>query len=137
MWKKIEVTQEDIDRGRIADPRNCAIAVVLKDEEAYEISVAGFIVIGKDGYKATPEVRRWISAFDRGKAVKPITIEFVPYKFGETPNGGTYNRGKGRDPVFICGEARMAGEDNSPVPLSKKQLHADAEHLAAFIGKKG
>ena len=47
MWE-IENTQQDIDRGRIADPRNCAIAVVLKDEVAYEISVAGFIVIGKD-----------------------------------------------------------------------------------------
>ena len=135
MWK-IEVTQEDIDRGRIADTRNCAIAVVLKDEEAYEISVAGYIVIGKDCYKATSEVRRWIAAFDRGKAVKPITIEFVPYKFGENYNGGTYNLGKGRETVFICGEARMAGEDNGRVPLSKKQLHADAEHMAAFVGKK-
>ena len=127
MWKKIEVTQEDIDRGRIADSRNCAIAVVLKDEEAYEISVAGLIVIGKDGYKATPELRRWIAAFDRGKAVKPITIEFVPYKFGENHNGGTYNFGKGRETVFICGDARVAGKDNGRVPLRKKQLHADEQ----------
>lgn len=137
MWTGvIEVTQEDIDRGRIADPNNCAIAVVLKDEEAYEISVAGYIVIGKDCYRASPELRRWISAFDKGKAVKPITIEFVPYKFGENYKGGTYNLGKGRGTVSICGDARVAGEDNGRVPLRKKQLHADAEHMAAFVGKK-
>ena len=131
MWT-IEVTQEDIDRGRIADPNNCAIAVVLKDEEAYDVSVASLIVIGKDNYKATPEVVRWWSAFDRDRtSVKPITIEFVPYEFGKT-----IRRGKGRKPLFLHGEARVAGEDNGRVPLRKKQLHADAEHMAAFVGKK-
>ena len=92
--------------------------------------------MGKTCYKATSEVRRWIGAFDRGKAVKPITIEFVPYKFGETHHYGKYYDEK-KQPIIICGEARMAGADNGPVPQSKKQLHADAEHLAAFIGKKG
>ena len=145
MWT-IEITQEDIDRGRIADTRNCAIAVVLKDGEAYEISVAGLIVIGKDRYKATLELRRWISAFDSGEAVMPITIELVPYQFAKRISVH-YVRADDRRKLVctgpasglidICGEARMAGEDNGRVPLSKKQLHADAEHLDAFIGKKG
>ena len=108
MWT-IEITQEDIDRGRIADPFGCAIAVALKDILAYDISVAGLIKIGKDYYKATPEVVRWWSAFDKDKkSVKPINIELVPYKFGKT-----YHYGKKKQPIIICGEARAAGENNA------------------------
>lgn len=114
---KIEITQEDIDRGRIADPNNCAIAVVLKDGEAYEISVAGLIVIGKDRYKATPELQRWINAFDSGEAVMPITIELVPYQFAKRISV-CYVRADDRRKlastgptsglIDICGEARVA-----------------------------
>ncbi|MDE0183838.1 MAG: hypothetical protein OXP71_00110 [Candidatus Poribacteria bacterium] len=121
MWT-IEITQEDIDRGRIADMRSCAIAVVLKDGQAYEISVAGLIVIGKDRYKATRELRRWISAFDSGKAVMPITIELAPYQFAKRISV-RYVRAEDRRQlvsvgpasglVDICGEARVAGVDSA------------------------
>ena len=121
MWT-IEITQEDIDRGRIADTRSCAIAVVLKDGQAYEISVAGLIVIGKDRYKATPELRRWISAFDSGKAVMPITIELVPYQFAKRVSvryvraddrRKLVSTGPASGLIVICGEARVAGEANT------------------------
>ena len=73
--EKIAVTQEDIDRGIVRDARGCAIAVALKDILAYDISVTNVILIGKDYYKATPDVVRWWSAFDKDKkSVKPITI---------------------------------------------------------------
>ena len=56
----------------------------------------------------------------------------MPYEIGEP-----YRYGNKKQPIILCGEARVAGVDNGSVPQSKKQLHADAEHLAAFIGKKG
>ena len=76
---KIQITQQDIDNAMKDHAFGCAIALGLKQEFAYEISVSasGCICIGKDYYLGTPEVRRWISDFDRGKPVKPITIELV------------------------------------------------------------
>ena len=107
--EKIEVTQEHIDRGRIADPFGCAIAEASKDILAYDVSVTDLILIGKDYYKATPEVVRWFRAFDKDKqSVKPITVELVPYKFGEGCNSGKYYDKK-KQPIIICGEARVAG----------------------------
>ena len=111
--ERIEVTQEDIDRAQVRSARGCAIAVALKDILAYDISVTNLIVIGKDYYKATPEVVRWWSAFDKDKkSVKPITIELVPYKFGETHHYGKYYDDK-KQPIIICGEARVAGVDGA------------------------
>ena len=99
---KIQITQQHIDTGRVGDAFNCAIAVGLKQEFAYEISVTGVIQIGKDDYQATREVVRWFGDFDKGRKVKPITIELVSYPFGIT------YRPKGRQPITRCGEARVA-----------------------------
>ena len=99
----IEITQEHIDTGRVGDAFNCAIAVGLKQDFAYEISVTSMIVIGKDAYRATPEVVRWFGDFDRGRPVKPITIELV----SSDCDMGTYRR-KGREPIPICGIAQVA-----------------------------
>ena len=128
--ERIEVTQEDIDRAQVRSARGCAIAVALKDILAYDIAVAGYIVIGKDHFRATAAVLRWIRAFDNGKAVMPITIEIVPYEFPETQYvvyvsdvefrksvgidpalWRQKHHGKKRHPIDICGEARVAGED--------------------------
>lgn len=100
---KIQITQEHIDTGKVGNAFNCAIAVGLKQEFAYEISVTSMIVIGNDCFRAEPEVVRWFSDFDRGRPVKPITIELVSSPFGM----GTYRR-KGRQPIPICGMARVA-----------------------------
>lgn len=99
----IQITQEHIDTGKVGDAFNCAIAVGLKGEFAYEISVTSMIVIGNDAYQAEPEVVLWFANFDMGRPVKPITIEFVSEPFGM----GTYRR-KGRQPIPICGRARVA-----------------------------
>ena len=99
---KVPITQQHIDTGRVGDAFNCAIAVGLKQEFAYEISVTGVIQIGKDDYQATPEVIRWFRNFDRGRPVKPITIELVSYSFGKA------YRPKGRKPIQVCGIARIA-----------------------------
>ena len=107
MSEKIQITQEHIDTGRVGDAFNCAIAVGLKGEFAYDISVTSMIVIGKGAYQATPEVIRWFGDFDMGKPVKPITIELVSEPFGR----GTYRR-KGRQPIPICGEARVVDSQN-------------------------
>ena len=103
MSEKIQITQEHIDTGRVGDAFNCAIAEGLKQEFAYEISVTSMIVIGNDAYRATSEVVRWFGNFDRGRPVKPITIELVSEPFGR----GTYRR-KGHQPIPICGIARVA-----------------------------
>ena len=103
MSEKIQITQEDIDKGVRRNASNCAIAVGLKEEFAYEISVTNMIVIGNDAYQAEPEVVRWFANFDMGRPVKPITIELVSEPFGR----GTYER-KGRQPIPICGIARIA-----------------------------
>ena len=103
MSEKIQITQEDIDNGVKGNPFNCAIAVGLKQEFAYEIDVTSWIHIGKDYYRAMPEVIRWFSDFDMGKPVKPITIElvqaYVPKIYHPKP--------RGRYPVQVCGIARV------------------------------
>ena len=99
---KIQITQQHIDTGRVGDAFNCAIAVGLRQEFAYEIGVASWIRIGKDNYQAMPEVVRWFGDFDMGRPVNPITIELVSYPFGRT------YRPRGRQPIPICGVARVA-----------------------------
>ena len=49
---KIEITQQDIDNSMKDHVSGCAIALGLKQEFAYEISVSasGWICIGKDHY---------------------------------------------------------------------------------------
>ena len=81
------------------DAFGCAIAVALKQEFAYEISVTNVIQIGKDNFRATPGVVRRFGDFDKGRTVKPITIELVSYPFART------YRLKGRQPIPICGVA--------------------------------
>ena len=99
---KIQITQQDIDNGKVRDVSGCAIATALQQELAYEIKVAGLILIGKDYYQATPELVRGIKDFDKGEGVKPITIELVPYKFAKI------YRPRGRQPIGIHGEAHVA-----------------------------
>ena len=106
MSEKIHITQEDIDKGVQRSASNCAIAVGLKGEFAYDISVTSMIVVGNDAYQAEPEVIRWFGNFDRGRPVKPITVELVSEPFGR----GIYRR-KGRQPIPICGIARVAHSD--------------------------
>ena len=101
MSEKIQITQEDIDKGVRRNASNCAIAVGLKQEFAYNISVTDVIRIGNDNYQATPEAVRWFANFDLGRPVKPITIELVSYPFGKV------YRPKGRKPIHVCGIARV------------------------------
>ncbi len=102
MSMKIQITQQDIETGKVRDVFGCAIAVALKQEFAYEISVTSVIRIGNDCFQATPEVVRWFGDFDKGRKVKPIAIELVSYPFGR----GTYHP-KDQQPIPICGEARV------------------------------
>ena len=118
---RIEITQQDIDNGRKGYTRGCAIALGLKHDFAYELSVSrGWIWIGKDYYQTTPEVRRWIADFDRGKPVKPITIElfqtYVPEEsrpkfFVQTSDRLGFHKAR-RTPappdLQVCGIARIA-----------------------------
>ena len=101
MSEKKQITQEDIDRGVRRSASNCAIAVGLKEEFAYDISVTDVIRIGKDYYRAMPEVIRWFLDFDMGRPVKPITIELVAYRFARK------YQPKGRKPIPIYGEAHV------------------------------
>ena len=102
MSMEIQITQQDIDNGIRRNASNCAIAVGLKQEFAYDISVTDVIRIGNDPYQATPEVVRWFLDFDRGRPVKPITIELVSYPFGKIYHP------KGRRPIHVCGIAHVA-----------------------------
>ena len=73
---KIRITQQDIDNGRKGYTRGCAIALALKEEFVFA-SVSGWVHVDGKYYLAQDEVRDWISDFDRGKPVKPITIELI------------------------------------------------------------
>ena len=106
MSEKIQITQQDIDRGVRRNASNCAIAVGLKQEFAYDISVSSVIRIGNDNYQATPEVVRWFANFDLDRPVKPITIELVSYPFGKIYHP------KGRKPIHVCGVARGANSQS-------------------------
>ena len=118
---KIQITQQDIDNAMRDHAFDCAIALGLQQEFAYKISVSGaWIWIGKDYYRATPEVRSWIADFDRDKPVKPITIELVqahvpekyrPKFFVHTPhrlNTRKARRTPAPPDLQVCGIARIA-----------------------------
>ena len=72
MNKKIRITPQDINNGRKDYAPGCAIAVALNREFDYEISVSGWIRVGKDYYQAQDDVLDWIANFDTDKPVKPI-----------------------------------------------------------------
>ena len=104
MSMKIQITQQNIDNGVKGHASGCAIALALKQEFAYEIGVTSWIQIGKDYYRATPKVVRWFGDFDKGRKVKPITIELVQ---GHVPQ--IYHpKPRGRYPIQVCGTARVA-----------------------------
>ena len=94
MKMKVPITQQDINIGKMRNSSNCAIALALKREFAYDMNVLGLvgdlIQIGKDGYQAMPEVIRWVANFDRGRPVKPITLELEtrPFFRGENLSSG-------------------------------------------------
>ncbi len=81
---RIEVTQEDIDKGVRGNSNQCAIARALKRKYAHErISVSGIMVDIEDVcYSPGPEIREWIVTFDKvGKhMVKPFAFEIGRYR---------------------------------------------------------
>lgn len=77
---KKRITQQHIDNGRKGYTRGCAIALALKQEFVFA-SVSGWIHVDGKYYLAQDEVRDWIRNFDRGKPVKPITIELIETHF--------------------------------------------------------
>ena len=120
MNKKMRITQQDIDTAVKDNAFGCAIAVALNREFDYEISVSGWIRVGKKYYLGQDEVLDWIADFDRGKPVKPITIELVdtyvlekyrPKFFVHTPHRIDTRKAR-RTPtppdLQVCGIARIA-----------------------------
>lgn len=78
----IEVTQEDIDKGKRHDCEECAVALAVKRTPLAE----QFVGIGPQHLvlrEATPksilplpeEIIEFIAAFDRGEAVQPVTFD--------------------------------------------------------------
>ncbi len=88
---RIEVTQADIDKGKIGDAYNCAIAVALKKDGKFaraSVSTSEIVVmkgLGIDSkiYFPGGEIRQWIGRFDSNPShVKPFAFELP-----DDPNG--------------------------------------------------
>ena len=74
---KIQVTQENINQGKIAAGRSCAVALAV-----LEAFPSAKIVVGCDGininynyFKMPDEVKRFVYAFDCGLSVTPFEFE--------------------------------------------------------------
>ena len=106
---KIEITQPHIDTGKARNVFDCAIAEAFKQEFAYDIKVSDLILIGKDYFQVADEVTRWIADFDKGRAVKPITIKIVSYEEAESYQPKT-SRQKDRQPIDTCGKVQISTE---------------------------
>jgi hypothetical protein len=96
---QIHVTQEDIDKGREnqAEPgiiyitRSCPVALAatrafkesLKPGEYITAADRNIVIRAEDGsevrsYTGTPEMRKWILAFDnRAENLSPVTLELT------------------------------------------------------------
>lgn len=79
----IQVTQDDIENGERADRRNCMIARALKRAIPRSFPrvdkgwFASIEVCGKT-YRQSKEIKRRVTAFDRGDKISPFTICFDP-----------------------------------------------------------
>lgn len=82
---KIQVTQDDIDKGEIENPNTCAIARAVK-RETHRRHVGIYedngIEIEKDHYKMpwTKTIRNFIDRFDKGEKVRPFSFELKGYR---------------------------------------------------------
>lgn len=73
----INVTQENIDKGKRFASCSCPVALALKNAGYQKVSVTGPVVCIGTGYrwKVTPEIYTFIIGFDGGMKVKPFTFE--------------------------------------------------------------
>ena len=80
---KINVTNEDIERGQQSDPHACAVARAMGRAGLDHFGVMGSSVMVADpsgnlvSSLLPPKVRAWISDFDAGKLVTPFTFELA------------------------------------------------------------
>lgn len=80
----IKVEQEDIDKGVKRDVEACAIARALRRKTHKKVSVGTFLARVYQNRKVTryhlpDEAVSFISRFDAGQPVQPITFEMKPY----------------------------------------------------------
>jgi hypothetical protein len=74
---KVEVTQEDIDKGGRWMAERCPVARALRREVGGAVGVSGGYWIKRTGnsWIALPKkVFRWTQRFDMGRPVKPFTF---------------------------------------------------------------
>lgn len=81
----IAVTDEDIRLGRPGSPRSCPIArATRRVVKGWAVLVEGDIELrhGDDAafYELSKRGRAFISAFDAGKPVKPMTVKAFRYE---------------------------------------------------------
>lgn len=76
---KIEVTQQDIDRGDCGNPFNCPIALAIKRVTGEDDRVYVFheyvINLNRGYYKIPKAAQEFVKSFDNHEAVKPFSFK--------------------------------------------------------------
>ena len=76
---EVPVTQHMIDHANRGSGRSCALACGLQ-AKGYRWAVAGSTHLrlssdaGAENYHYNEKLTQWVRAFDRGRKVKPITV---------------------------------------------------------------
>ncbi len=74
----INVTQEDIDKGKQGDSCKCPVALALRRIHPGARVGSLTLFIADDWVESTPEVaRKFISEFDNGRPVGPISFDIL------------------------------------------------------------
>ena len=68
---KVEVTQEDIEKGKKRDSSCCPVALACKRV----VNLTWSEVFQRVGYNYDRIISRWIGKFDRGEKVEPFSFE--------------------------------------------------------------
>jgi len=81
---KVRITQDDIDNGEQKDVNECPIALALKRRNYKNVQVANTVLLIENneeemtGCSLPENAIEFIKLFDKGKPVKPLTIEIFP-----------------------------------------------------------
>lgn len=84
--RAVSLLQKHIDQGRPQKCAKCPAALALFDATGLEWHVFETIIVspdGRRGFLVSPELRQFISDFDAGNPVSPITFDFPEEYFSE------------------------------------------------------
>lgn len=92
-----KVTQVDLDRGEREEGSACPVARALRRATHHKVDIfvgINYVEIGDEDLDLSPDVYAFVRAFDRGRKLRPMTVQFRGPRPGKDERGILKRRGE-------------------------------------------